>query len=129
MKRIITILVLILLVPTVKVKALSCSYSELARLKKIASNVNISYDYIEQDNNVTFTVTLNNLNEEIYFVDMTDYQTYNYENEELTISGYRSGQTVRYVFYATDSRCQQEALYTARVSFPSYNRILSRSSV
>ena len=122
MKRIITILVLILLVPTVKVKALSCSYSELDKLKKIASNVNISNDCIEQDNNVTFTVTLNNLNEEIYFVDMTDYQTYNYENEELTISGYRSGQTVRYVFYATDSRCQQEALYTARVSFPSYNR-------
>lgn len=34
MKRIITILVLILLVPTVKVKALSCSYSELAMVKK-----------------------------------------------------------------------------------------------
>ena len=120
MKRIIIILILILLVPTVKVKAISCDYNELARLKKLASNVNISYDYIEQDNDVTFTVTLNNLNDELYFVDMTDYQTYNYEKEEIKISGYRSGQTVRYVFYASDSSCQ-EALYTTRVSFPSYN--------
>lgn len=122
MKRIIIILVLILLVPSVKVRALSCSYNELARLKKIASNVNISYDYVEQDNNVTFTVTLNNLNKEIYFVDMTNYRTYNYENDEITISGYRSGQTVKYVFYSVNSRCEQEALYTARVSFPSYNQ-------
>ena len=121
MKKIITILVLILLIPTVKVKALSCSYNELANLKKLASNVNISYDYIEQGNNVTFTVTLNNLNEKIYFVDMTDYRTYNYENDEITISGYRSGETVKYVFYATDSNCSKEALYTTRVSFPSYN--------
>lgn len=121
MRKIIIVFILLLLIPITKVEGARCTYSEIARLKKIASNVNISYDYVENDSSVTFKVTLNNLNDEIYFIDQSNYRKYNYTRDELTISNYRSGQTIRYVFYATDPECSSEPLYTARVVLPTYN--------
>ena len=41
--RNIIIFVLLLLIPITKVNG-SCSYNEIVRLKKIASNINVSYD-------------------------------------------------------------------------------------
>lgn len=122
MRKIIVVFILLLLIPITKVEGAVCSYSEIARLKKIASNVTVSYDYIENNSSVVFNVTLNNLNDELYFVDQSNYQRYNYTEEELTISNYRSGQTIRYVFYATDSDCTDTPLYTARVILPTYNQ-------
>lgn len=122
MRRIIVIFILLLLVPITKVEGARCSYSEIARLKKIASNVNVSYDYTESDSSVTFQITLNNLNEDIYFVDQSNYRQYKYSTDELTLSNYQSGQTIRYVFYATDPNCDDEPLYTARVVLPVYNQ-------
>lgn len=122
MRKIIFVFILLLLIPITKVEGAVCSYNEIARLKKIASNVTISYDYIENNSSVVFNVTLNNLNDELYFVDQSNYQRYNYTEEELTISNYRSGQTIRYVFYATDPDCTDTPLYTARVILPTYNQ-------
>ena len=122
MRKIIVVFILLLLIPITKVEGAVCSYSEIARLKKIASNVTVSYDYIENNSSVVFNVTLNNLNDELYFVDQSNYQRYNYTEEELTISNYRSGQTIRYVFYATDPDCDDTPLYTARVILPTYNQ-------
>ena len=122
MRKIIVVFILLLLIPITKVEGAVCSYSEIARLKKIASNVTVSYDYIENNSSVVFNVTLNNLNDELYFVDQSNYQRYNYTEEELTISNYRSGQTIRYVFYATDPDCADTPLYTARVILPTYNQ-------
>ena len=122
MRKIIVVFILLLLIPITKVEGAVCSYSEIARLKKIASNVTVSYDYIENNSSVVFNVTLNNLNDELYFVDQSNYQRYNYTEEELTISNYRSEQTIRYVFYATDPDCDDTPLYTARVILPTYNQ-------
>ena len=65
---------------------------------------------------------LNNLRDEMYFIDKLTYTQYDYQSEEQTISNYRSGQTVRYDFYSTDPECAEYPLYTARVVLPSYNQ-------
>ena len=122
MRKIIVVFILLLLVPITKVRGFGCSYSELARLKKIASNVNVSYDYTESDSSVEFTVNLVNLNEEIFFIDESNYRQYDYTANELNLSNYRDGQTIRYVFYATNPDCQGQPLYTARVNLPTYNQ-------
>ena len=119
MKRIVIVFILMLLFPMVKVNGAGCDYSNLSRLKKIASNVNISYDYIEKNNDVTFNITLNNLNKEIYFVDLTNYRTYNYTKEEFVITGYQSGESIRYDFYSKD--CPSQVLASIRLNLPSYN--------
>lgn len=121
MKKIFLVFILLLLIPITKVNGASCSYSELARLKQIASNVNFSYDYVENDTSAQFTVTLNNLNDEIYFIDQSTQRRYNYESDEITISNYIDGQTIRYAFYSTNSNCQDEPLYIIRVILPYYN--------
>ena len=135
MRKIIVVFILLLLIPITKVEGAVCSYSEIARLKKIASNVTVSYDYIENNSSVVCNFLLKlqlicylkfyniyYLNDELYFVDQSNYQRYNYTEEELTISNYRSGQTIRYVFYATDPDCDDTPLYTARVILPTYNQ-------
>ncbi len=121
MKKLIIVFVLLLLVPFSKVFAV-CDYNEIAKLKKMAANVTISYDYVETDSSVRFKITLNNLRDEMYFIDKLTYTQYDYQSEEQTISNYRSGQTVRYDFYSTDPECAEYPLYTARVVLPSYNQ-------
>ncbi len=122
MRKIIIIFVLLLLIPITKVEGAWCSFSEIARLKKIASNVNASYDYIENGTSVIFEVTLTNLNPELYFVDSTSSTQYNYTSDEIKISNYESGQTISYVFYPVDANCSDEPLYTVRVVLPTYNQ-------
>jgi len=68
MKKILLAFALMCL-PFIKVEALYCSYSEQARLKKMASNINYTYDFVEVDNTVNFKITLVNLRPELYLVD------------------------------------------------------------
>lgn len=119
MKRIIFLLILFLFIP--KVNALNCQFSEMARAKKLASNVNISYDYVEKNNSVTFSINLLNLHKDIYFVDETNGKIYNYSKNEINLSNYKSGQTVKYTFYSTHPDCN-EPLVTLRVVLPTYNQ-------
>ncbi len=122
MRKIIIVFILLLLVPITKVEGARCSYSEMARLKKIAANVNISYDYTVRNSSAIFTINLINLNEEMFFIDQSNYRQYDYTTNELNLSNYQGGQTIRYVFYATNPDCQEQPLYTIRVVLPTYNQ-------
>ena len=44
-----------------------CDYSDVARMKSIVTNINLSYDYKIIDNEAYFDVTLSNLTKDIYF--------------------------------------------------------------
>jgi len=121
MRKLIFVFFLTLLIPITKVDAVRCQYSELARLKKIASNINTSYDYVEGEYDALFNITLVNLNEDLYLVDKTTQKVYEYKKNEMTISGYPSGSLVQYEVYATSPECNENPLYTIRVSLPTYN--------
>ena len=118
MKKI--LLVLILFLPIVKIDAL-CTYSDLAYLKKLASNISYSYKYISNDNGVTFSVTLTNLQSNLYVVDKTKNLNYNYTGSELTIDNYTSGQVVKYDIYTTNGDCTDQVLYSIAFTLPTYN--------
>lgn len=121
MKKIIFMLILFL-IPVIGVEGFYCKYSDLAKYKGLASNINATYDYIETENGVTFSITLVNLNSYIYIVDTVDEKKYSFNgNNEITISGYSPGQTVKFKVYSTDSNCAKELLYTIRVVLPNYN--------
>ena len=120
MKKIIRFLILLLLIPITKISALNCSYSEIADLKKLATNVNVTYDYVEKNNDAVFNIVLSNLNDKFYFIDSTNYKKYKYTKDEIKISGYKSGDSIKYNFYS--SQCNDEALYTLRINLPTYNK-------
>ena len=122
MKKIIFIFILMLLVPITKVKGFYCTYTEIAQWKKIASNVNYFYEYHENNGQVTFDITLVNLNKDIYFVDSTTEKKHEFIKSEIKLTGYNSGDTVIYTFYPVNEYCQDEPLYTMRINLPTYNQ-------
>ena len=120
-KRIIFLFLLTFLIPITNVNGFYCKFSEISRYKSLASNISTFYDYQETETGVTFTITLVNLNKELYIIDATNNKKYNYTSNELTISGYNPGQTVKYNVYTINEDCNDELLYTIRVVLPDYN--------
>lgn len=100
------------------IKAL-CTNSENVRLKSIASNINVIYEPIEENNNVTFNVTLTNLTNEISIRDLTNKKDY-VQNGELSINGYSYGKTYKFRVYANTNNCNG-AIDMIYVTLPSYN--------
>ena len=109
------------------IKALTyggCEYSELARLKSIVSNINISTDYYIKDNRAYFNITVNNVVPEVYFVDSTTGKKHTYDNSvdgEITI--YDNTQpNGHYDFYSAINKCYGVKLSNKYYTLPTYNR-------
>lgn len=130
MKKVLSFVVLLLILPCV-VSARSktgCDYTLLANLKKIASNVNTSYTYRIIDDIVYFDITLTNIHNDIYFVDNSTGNTYNFSNTNngiITINDYKSGK-VSFTFYSNNGDCLNEKLVVKSVNLPYYNKFYHR---
>lgn len=116
------ILLIILLMIPASCKAYDCTYKEQARLRKLASNVQTTYAYVENDNNVTFNVTLSNLNNDLYVYDISRGKTYYYGGEsEITLYDYAPGENIKYRIYTTKTDCASTYLNIKYVNLPYYN--------
>ena len=103
-----------------------CDYSTVARMKAIVNNINISYDYKIVNDEAYFSVTLNNLTNDIYFYDNETEKTYYYSNTsngEITINNYTS--SGRYRFYSNNLNCKGIELGSKYYKFPEYNHFFS----
>lgn len=121
MKKKVVIFLLTLIIPFTNVEGFYCKYSDIAKYKGLASNISSFYDYEENENGIVFSVTLVNLNENLYIIDTTSNKRYDYKSNELTISGYEPGQTIKYNVYTTNKNCSEQILYTIRIILPDYN--------
>ncbi len=122
MKRVIIIMFLMLLIPLMKVNGYYCTFGETSLYKDMAANINVSYDYVEKNNDVSFSVTLTNLRQELYIVDTTNDKKYEYELDEIVIDGYKAGQTIKYDVYAAAEYCSGTYLYSILLNLPFYNK-------
>lgn len=120
MKKIVyfLIIMIIFLFPS-KVKGY-CSVENKARLKQLVSNVNISYEYEMVGNNPVFTVKLNNVGPELYFIDKNGNANYGNSNGEFVLNNYYNGQTYDFKFYGTTD-CSNEEVGRLYVTLPKYN--------
>lgn len=98
-----------------------CSYQDIVRLKKLAGNVSFSYRYNEDNFIINFEITVSNLTNEIYMIDHSTEKYYYSNNEDFTMKGYFPGKTIRFDFYAKDSSCTDQRLFTNYVTLPFYN--------
>lgn len=106
-----------------------CDYSDVARMKSIVTNINLSYDYKIIDNEAYFDVTLSNLTKDIYFYDTVSEKKYYYSDTidgEIIIPNYKvvSGS---YKFYSAKSECFGVSLGTKYYNFPVYNKYYNNS--
>lgn len=106
----------------------ACSSQEKARLKKIVSNINISYDYEITGNDAFFSVKFSNLNPELYFKNPSGniHQIYSLENNELVLYNYADGGSYNFKFYGVNS-CSGEEIGNLYVTLPSYNPLYQLS--
>lgn len=116
----IIILILLFLLPN-NVNA-SCSSSEKARLKKIMSNINVSYDYQMLQDNAIFSIKFSNLHPELYFKDPfgNAYRTYDLNNNEIVLDNYTDGKSYLFTFYGVGT-CAGENIGNLYVTTPTYN--------
>lgn len=119
MKKIILFLICFLIFSS-NAKA-SCSYSEIARLKKLATNVNISYDYEIKNKEALFNITITNLTKDIYIYDTFNDKKYT-DQKEITVPGYIDGVTYRFHIKSNNKDCIDDLLLTKFVDLPQYNK-------
>lgn len=119
-KRILILLILCLL--PIKVHA-SCTSEERARLKKMVSNINVSYDYQMIGGNPIFSIRFSNLNPELYFMDPFEnyYQVYDLENNEIVLNNYADGKSYTFNFYGGINACGGINVGRLYVTTPTYN--------
>ena len=101
-----------------------CSFTLLSDLKKIANNVDISYEYHIVDDEVSFDVTIANITEDIYFKLFGSNISYHYsdtDNGVITFKNYVSG-VHKFAFYSENSECANERLSIRTVDLPYYNK-------
>ena len=128
MKKKIILLAISMLVFPMSVFAKSstnCNYSELANLKKYASNINVMYDYYIENNEAYFNVTINNVTPEMYILDEVTGQKYYYSAEnkgEIVIRGYNKVQSLKYTAYSNIPTCMDNVLSRHYIQLPIYNR-------
>ncbi len=122
MKGKLVLITLLILFP-ISCKALSCNYNEQARLRRLASNVTTSYEYVEDGDKVSFNVTLTNVTNEIYIRDNNTGNEYRFnDTNEIVINGYEPGLNIRYMIYPVKENCTYSYLASKYVNLPYYNK-------
>lgn len=138
MKRVFKLILLFALFAIPEIVNASCDSTELYRLKQIANNVSYKYDYIETKSNdgysdVTFTITVSNVFDELYVVlakddtsDETQKVLLNKSNNEVVVKDIKPGTNQRFEIYASSkSMCLNDKLSSFYVNIPSFNRFYS----
>ena len=115
-------LICLIILSPLCVKGLVCDNTTKVRLQKLAQNITTSYDYVEQDNLVTFNITFMNLSTELYLVDTVNEKDIYYNNSSLTLNGFESGKNYKFEVRSTDPYCSGSVLYYIYVTTPYFNR-------
>ena len=98
----------------------SCNNETKARLRKIVSNVNISYEYQMIRNTAVFSLKFNNVFSDIYFKDQYGNNYYGDIDGETTLYNYPSGKSFTFTFYGTND-CKLEEVGKLYATTPAYN--------
>ena len=114
------IFMLLLLLFPLSCKALECTYAEQARLRKLASNIQTSYEYVESDGRITFNVTLSNMTNDLYIEDGSGTYYYN-GSSDITLNGYNPGTNIKYKIHANND-CIKNYLTIKYVNLPYFNK-------
>lgn len=119
---------LVMMLPScVKADSL-CTYNYQSLMKKKASNVMPSYTYTENNDKVTFDITLTNMQPDLYLVVVVNSKTNQAKNyyysgsTEMVLKGYNPGDKIKFQIRTNNSICDTSVLSTKYVNLPYYNK-------
>lgn len=112
------IFLLFFLIMPFRVKAV-CDDSRKSELQKIAGNITYGYDYVKETD--SFNITITNLNPNIYMDLNNSGVIYTYNSPELTLGGYRPGDSLKLYVYDTEY-CVSSSLNILYINLPIKNK-------
>ncbi|MFV0250358.1 MAG: hypothetical protein ACK5HP_04945 [Bacilli bacterium] len=124
--RFIILLFLILVIP-INIKAAVCSNNDKVRLASLASNVEFSYNYEEQNDDVIFSITINNIHEDLIIKDVKHNKIYNYQGNEIILYNFEDGLSYAFEFYSEYNFCGGIKINNKYVNLPSFNKYYNDS--
>src|SRR5574344_208178 len=102
-----------------------CNPTTKAKYNKMSANVNYTYDVIENDNGVSFNVSLLNANSNLYFNVNNNNKNYFYTGNNINIGTYLAGSKVIVKIYSVDNDittgCNNLLLKNLYINLPNYN--------
>ncbi|MBE6138449.1 MAG: hypothetical protein E7173_01730 [Firmicutes bacterium] len=102
-----------------------CTTEEKLRYSSLASSIVTSYDYVEKDSGVTFSVTIHNVHSDLIVVDNNTGKRYTSKLNKLnnfTITNLKDGVSYKFDVYANNSSCPYRVYNTLYVTLPKYNK-------
>jgi len=103
------------------VNAQTCSNSEKVKYQEMAKNIDIAYEFVEEDT-VYFKLTVSNIMDGFYIRDLRYEKNYFPTSNEIILSDkYSPGVTYKFMVYTTDPNCSNEKLYMHYLNLPHYN--------
>ncbi len=126
-RKLFVILVVFIFCPK-NVKALLCENIDKVRYQDLAKNISYSYDAVEKNGNVKFTVTFSNIPKQFAIKNVNRNEWYSYKGSELKISNLESNKNYRFDIYVeSDDGCDNISLYTFNINLPYYNKYYTDS--
>lgn len=126
MKSLIRISLLVMLLFPLKVMG-ACTVEDKMRYSTLASNITTSYEYKENNQSVTFDVTIHNVHKDLVVVDTNNkrYESNSNNLNDFTISNLKDGNNYSFHVYAKSGDCSYRLFNTLYVSTPKYNKYYS----
>lgn len=109
----------------------ACSVDDKVRYLSLASNVTTSYDYIEVNDKVTFSITIHNVHKDLVVKDNVNNRSYSSNRNDLnnyTVSNLKDGTNYSFSIYAKSTDCSYKLLNTVYVNLPKYNKYYKDSA-
>ena len=144
MKKILYVFVMLMLLLNINVKAAdTCTKEELARLKELASKVEINYDYefkeVKQNGEIlgypVFSLTATNLNSDLKVMIIENYLEQKYkefkdgDKTSATIKNFKEGDKVNITIKAfVPNKCSGKTVGSKTIKFPYYNKYSEEST-
>lgn len=103
----------------------ACTTDDKLRYSTLASNITTSYDYVENTDSVTFSITIHNVHKELLIKDNVNNKTYSSNNNSLnnfTITNLKDGTNYSFGVYAKASDCSYRLFNTLYINLPKYNK-------
>lgn len=101
-----------------------CDNSELAGLKELASNINVSYKYKIQNSDATFDISLDNVFSKMFLQDKNGNRYYSNltdNNNQIVFYNYPDDTSYSFDIYANGGECNGRYLHTVYANTPKYN--------
>jgi hypothetical protein len=106
----------------INIKAYFCDYNELARLKNIASNINVSYDYTEQEDKLVYTIYFNNVQDDVTVKNAKGEVLTNLVEDRIILQDYVSDGIDVFTINGEVPFCKSGELSKIYLNLPFYNR-------